>query len=246
MDQRTEQEQPKPEIINLDQEFTPFESAKTDVSIIRNKPQPNSFTRTILLDTEGVSIPIRIVADIADEDSSKYEAILPFSPESGYRITQEDFDSESRSKKIQSMKNQKIDFATAPLNLLAGADREDLHALGLSDASIPPKDLKLKEYFYDFKPGVESIMKKLHLQVFFPNGLSFESKPSQVMLDEADLHYGEFYALDLGTLAKVRGKASEGVNLHLPSDPVQLSQIKARFVFKEPHKPQKTAQQENA
>lgn len=138
------------------------------------------------------------------------DSLFPFEPEKGYRITNEDFDSKKRQEKLEGLRGVMVDMRG--YEWLTGAtDQVALEELGLTT------ELRT------LQPRISMVLKKLVLQLFFPNGLAFEARERE----GGEGFWGGFYPLDTGKLPGHDGDLC----LYLPKD-IDLQtkyQIRARF-----------------
>lgn len=179
--------------------------------------------------------------------------MAPFNPELGYTITGEDFSVRTRLEKILRMRkegmvrriyNKKVSAALCassrdPESLRHATfdsdyEKKEFEKLGfLSGAEIWKHGLPN----YPFKPEIVEQLKKIRLQLFFPNS-QYEARLEEYLLNEGRLFFELFYPLDTGPLPVVNSdeealQLKEGFPLHLPSDIVRLQQISAKFVLGE-------------
>ena len=232
MDPTPEQEQPEKKVVKLEQEFLLFDPNRTGIG--KHKGEPRIFITSILLDTDLLpEIPIDIKASNFPE--FRYRVITPFTPEEGYRITNEDLDPKSRVEKwkrvVQSKLMDFVDMEKAPLVLYIIAYTRNLIELELIYKRPDPLKPHLPPSIIVFKPEAKALLQRLRLQLFFPNS-AFEAKAH--LSDE--ISFEQFYPLDTGPLPEapymeLNQHTPEGYHLQLPSNPEKLSQIRARFIL---------------
>ncbi|HKC14486.1 MAG TPA: hypothetical protein VKC89_00760 [Patescibacteria group bacterium] len=139
--------------------------------------------------------------DSSEEDSTT--PITPFDPESGYIIDEQDFNSQEREKKT-------------------------IQESGAIESS--PLWLTIRSEDYSLNAEHLDLVRRLRLQLFFPNNLSFESNPSEDFIRDAlAIHFNSFYPLDTGPLAPLPYIGNLSINL--PDDPLKLQQIRAKILM---------------
>lgn len=229
-----EQEQPRSEVVSLNQKFILFDPNRTSIQESAEAySKVSKFISAFSLRTEILpNLPLTV--NTWPIFASKTIAITPFSPGLGYIITEEDYDLETRIKKIKGLKgNQlfdasRIDFEKAPLYISVVSESKDLKKIGLASPTISP-------YIDDLKPELLSVLPRLRLQLFFPDS-EYEAQS-----EEDEFRFENFYPSELGPLPSSDIKKRdpliriiedrEGLMLCVPSDQKQLQSIQAQFVL---------------
>ena len=203
--------QEKPEVVRFGQRFRLFRSEKP----------------TVLLELPYLTSAISISPDF--EVISRLHkwlngpiasvSFVPFNPDAGYQIGQEDLDPVSRQAKLD--RSYKPDI------------NEELFLFSLRSSS---KDSAIA--------GVDkAVLENLRVQVFFPQG-SYEARPSETSMENGKLDFQYFYPIDTGPLPQISEQSLGHIYMHkghfilLPKDKEKLSKIEARFIpaLEEPEK----------
>lgn len=228
---KKESQQPERRVINLGQEFHPFDPSESTVKIIETT-MGYGFKSKIDLEIgeyPNLKIPINIKAKDRDYLATKEQGVTPFNPELGYIIDNKDYSLEERQLKMQSLreKDQLIDSEEAPFELDIKADDDLLREYGFT---------KKKSLFRnEFKIDILHILRKIIVQVKFMGEDCFEARPYDPYLATmARLFFDEFYPQKTGRFP-TRDFTSdpdlqkEGVFIYLPRDRTRLKQIRIKF-----------------
>lgn len=143
----------------------------------------------------------------------KVDTFTPFDPESGYIITDEDFDPQKQKEKRDQIKDT-IDKQLVPfiLNILSRSP-------------------------HYFSHDQQALFQKLRLQLSFPapaknliRPVIYESRIGNLALSVGRASFGEFYPRETGPLSIPDFPGSNpGLSIGLPDDPQKLASIMARF-----------------
>lgn len=230
MDLTSERERPKKEVIRLGQDFQLF-----DPTIV--KEEGDDIVGDIILETDILpNFRITIYAQNIEGflPPKKYEAFTPFSPEDGYRITQEDLELERRARKLQRLMDeqggQNVDLLKAPMKIGLDADWNVFKNINLTTSDVP-----WPAGYFEFKPEVADILRRLRIQMFCPSIL-VEARPIKKEFEKAALTFEFFYPVDTGPLASDEQSSEtilrhDGLTILVPSDLNQLASIHARFIL---------------
>lgn len=222
---------PEIEVVTLNQQFTPLggkhllkDRFAGQLSSVF-KLQTDELGEVVVVTRVGLS-PFHPLSDIS-----------PFDPEQGYIITEEDFEEESRRKKLQRLASQ----ADQPVNKYAIS----LHLR--VNLPVPPLE---RNQFQEYAEKIEIGKWSLRTQLSFPRGI-FEGRAVDWTVDNELMRLGftHFYHLDIGQLPPCREffgdqhpHAQGAFRLSLPvswgtwtywdQDKLdRLSEMKARFVL---------------
>lgn len=236
--EQTEQGQNSVEIVELNKEFTLFLLSRT-----KSRPSPRGFEQatrfssSVLLRT-GILPELLMNINTYAQRSKKLHGFTPFSPSGGYRVSQADFNLESRIKKIRRLRNykqyggQEIDFNRNPLYIKVKTDSS-----ALAEAELGTEVL----YSLLEDPKLVHLGERLRLQLFFPGG-AFEAKGHILN----GVEFQDFYPADLGPLAALSAEEiinrglkpiieifdlHEGLDIFVPSNLNILQKIKGKFVL---------------
>lgn len=232
MNESSEQENQKERVVRLNEEFLFFDPNTTRKEFNQGSKVNQFFGSIITLDTEGLLPQFKVDFNAFPSRTDKVNAITPFDPDEGYRISNEDLNLETRIKKLQEMKaelSQQVDFAKAPLHLEV-------------QNSAVSRDFG-KGYLDRFDSETLRQLSQLRVQVRFPNGLEFEASPDLTSLILGQLKFKKFYPVDTGPLPapkddieQLMTKMQEGFGLYVPSDKDKLTQIKAKILLTQEEK----------
>lgn len=217
------EQEPKQEVIGLNQEFIPFDPEKIKKTY-SDKGELKQIIRNVSLET-GIlpNLPVEMGFSETSDWFIKNERVTPFDPGSGYVVTNEDFDVETRRTKLEGTRVKVEDGPKA--EFWAGISKSDLINLGLFQS------YNSEEAFGSLKPDAERAISRLSLLLTFPSG-TYEAK-ADVFDGGILFHY--FYPIDTGPLTNndiTEGPYPLNVNgLGIMAELNQADQVKARFVL---------------
>lgn len=205
----------KPKIVELGEEFSPFEKVK----LLPNNEEVEGdafILRTLVLPD------FKLKGYGFSTECEKGEYLTPFDPEEGYQINQDDFDPKKRRLKFDSLK----DLIDEKFALYTIGISNNLPNNPYDDYDNPTYVLRRQEFF--------PILQQLRLQLHFPNNLAFESRFDWGdEAEEGSLYFSfhSFYPLDTGPLPTKGVHLSEGVEIAVPEDLKRLSEIRGLFLL---------------
>lgn len=217
MNESTQEQQPKPEVVELNQRFQLVRLENLVSTVRPHNSEKRGFSCPVSLELFSGYIPIPFDINFDSDYRIDPTWIIPLNSDMGYRITNEDFDPKSRYEKLQKAARQISEL-------------KDGFTLSLSSKGKLSKDYNaLRE------------LQQLRVHLFFSNG-SYESQPAGDVSKEKTLTFSHFYPLDTGPLPQLPNKEHnigeirpfKGHRIALPNifvDRGRLSQIQARFVF---------------
>lgn len=236
---------PTPKEVLIGQEFQLFSPAETEIVIYDEDDRDiQDFSKKLSL-PGFPSIPIEAsVAFIDDgpgkDDYRKKTHYHPFHPESGYFITDDDFDLGKRVAKMKKADEALVEvsgnFGRLDLKLTAQGEVVDFVDVALDDKSL------------------EDLLNQLHFQLTFP-GRTYEAfwttglyrynrdlRGVKALAEkEAPSSWGSvlfesYYPLDAGPLASGETKryTPGGVKIVVPDNLDELSLVRGRFVLHPP------------
>lgn len=218
------------EMIRVGESFKLFSQRRTmmtiperDAMMYQGLPD---FESHITLDTNGLLPPIPIDIYTLAIYKNKMQAFTPFSPQDGYQVTTDDFEAETRVAKRSANPDDRHDIQGSPLVLALHAGREDFSALGLLDKGN------------QFTAEALRTLNRVRLQLAFPNGLRFESRPQFNIFQSGNLEFfGGFYPVDAKPLpipGYMRFLMDEGLQISLPAEGKKLQAIDGEFLLAPP------------
>jgi hypothetical protein len=230
------------------EELHPFDRFEIRKSVVDGREIHTYHSRVLVTDIDSELFD-KLPFQINTLNSRQYrgDAIVPFKPKEGYQVTRDDFQTESRLRKYEQMRDfykEFIDFSEAPIYLEVIIFKSRLTELGLIEGNFPYREIK---------PQTLSELNRMRLHVFFPQSeagidredpkfypvSAYEGRPSQLSFQSTgDFQIHKFYPLDTGPLASTDfpNETNDGLSLYLPDDPEKLKLIKVRFVRVEEEK----------
>lgn len=183
----------------------------------------NPEKKSIVLDNFEVLLPLELYTSGFPFNLWSKAEINPFNPSEGYIVTKADLRIETRAAKVRKA----LEAKEPKLNTVY---------LSVSSANVTSRTKEEME-----------VLDKLRLQLFFPNGSSFEGKPTLSVAhgkweQEEFVTFDIFYPLDTGPLPNqdylqgIQPAILEGHQIFVPKN--KLSEIRAKFVLAE-EKPKK-------
>lgn len=223
------QKQPKERIIQLGQEFHPFDPEYVE----KHRIETDEFDSTVLLAIgNGVKIPLTICAygmhgGTVDEPRDRKNIFLPFGPEDeSYQIDAEDYKAEARLRKVELRKPINFEKNPLRLNIVTSARKLDRMSISSSEDTL-------------------NLLQRLKVEVITPIG-NFENTGDYEwqFFSENDWDYDVSAYLPSGSklLAEIPQKIKVGTReeefsmlprgciMGLPSDLKKLSQLKVKFI----------------
>lgn len=231
MEQKTpEQNQPKPEVVQLGQKFQLFKPERTSFNKNDGKVKTG-----IALHIEGLPM-LRFELELSPSDKiDPYPVGLTFfpsDPEKGYTVTNEDFDPGTRTEKEDAIKDQPLSpHSLKYLNFVCSfIDRGDSE----KEQGDPEFYIQVKRssigFRRIFKPKIMETLKRLRFLVLSPKA-SFEGEPDEGELNVGSIYFTKFYPFDTGPLPKIHEFGSEGIDVSFPTNIEDVQKVNGTFVL---------------
>lgn len=222
----------KPRLVKLNEAFPLFQEGEPRTS--------NDFVSYLKLTTDIMPpLPIEVVA--TEETLPRFCRIAPFESDTGYRISREDYDPNTREKKLRKCiletgEDEVLTKSLYTIYIILGGD--ELEKAGFCREVERYKD----EVKYELYPGVSDYLDRLRVVLQFPSGRGeYESKIDDKSPFETSLGMHFYYPSDFGPLSELkpyRGLAGwdyelsqYGLRMFVPPDIQKLSQISGRFLL---------------
>lgn len=208
------------------------------------------------IDLLGGSIPLRVISSLGVRERNGIE-LVPYHPEKGYIIDQEDFDLEKRKNKLLEGVRKYGGFGIDedfPLGLSIKIDADYFVEDGLAVYQGYPDRFNQKQQIL-YNPIALYIFNTLKCRVILPNSefeASLDRPPVEIAtewfrkqsgFDDYDFYFGDFYPLETGRLASKAGgtfsmeddgsdlEVGPGHELYFADNEEELRKIGIEFVL---------------